>query len=141
MKCFKVCVIGLLAVMSALGQVGTGRITGRLSDASGAVVPGGSVKAVNIQTNVETSTKSSSDGIFDLQNLIPGQYRILAEVSGFKNYQQGPLELRVGDTLSVNIALQIGSQAETVTVNAEAPLLEASSAATGQVVDSKRLES
>ena len=47
----------------------------------------------------------------------------------------------MGDTLSVNIALQVGTQAETVTVTAEAPLLEASSAATGQVVDSKRLES
>jgi hypothetical protein len=141
MKCFKLFAICLLSVMSLRAQVATGRITGRLTDASGAVVPGGPVKAVNIQTNVETSTRSSSEGIFDLQNLIPGQYRVLAEVSGFKNFQQGPLELRVGDTLSLNISLQIGSQAETVTVTADAPLLESSSAATGQVVDSKRLES
>ena len=49
--------------------------------------------------------------------------------------------MRVGDTLSIDIALQLGSQAETVTVTSEAPLLEASTAATGQVVDSKRLES
>ena len=90
---------------------------------------------------METSTRSTSDGIFDLLNLIPGQYRLVVEVTGFKNFQQGPLELRVGDTLSVNVALQVGSQAETVTVTAEAPLLESSSAATGQVVDSKRLES
>jgi hypothetical protein len=131
----------LLTASTLSAQVATGRITGRLTDASGAVVQGGPVKAVNIQTNVTTSTLSSSEGIFDLQNLIPGQYRLVAEVQGFKNFQQGPLELRVGDTLSVPIALQVGTQAETVTVTAEAALLEASSAATGQVVDSRRLES
>src|SRR5437763_7988861 len=141
MKCSNVVVIAFLSVTSLCAQVATGRITGRVTDSSGAVVPAASVKTFNIQTGVDTCTKSTSEGIFYLQNLIPGQYRVLVEVTGFKHFEQGPLELRVGDTLSVNVALQIGSQAETVTVTSEAPLLEAASAATGQVVDSKRLES
>ncbi len=141
MKCFRLCVVGLLSVLSLCAQVATGRITGRVTDSSGAVVPGGSVKTVNTQTNVETSTRSTSEGVFDLQNLIPGQYRLVVEVVGFKRYEQGPMELRVGDTLSLTVALQIGAQTESVTVTTEASLLETASAATGQVVDSKRLES
>ena len=104
-------------------------------------MPGGSVKTINVQTNVETSTRTTSEGVFDLQNLIPGQYRLEVQVEGFKRYTQGPMELRVGDTLNLTVALQIGAQTESVTVNSEASLLETASAATGQVVDSKRLES
>ena len=141
MKHLGICVIGLLCVAPLCAQVATGRITGRVSDPSGAVIAGASIKGVNILTNVETSTKTTSEGDFNLLNLIPGQYRLEVEMSGFKHYSQGPIELRVGDALSVTVALQIGSQAENVTVNAEAPLLETASAATGQVVDSKRLES
>ena len=126
--------------MSLRARVATGRITGRLTGSTprGQLVPGGPVKAVNIQTNVETSTRSSSEGIFDLQNLIPGQYRVLAEVSGFKNFRRARVELPVGDTLSLNIS-PAGRLPDwgTVTVTADAPLLESSSAATGQVVDSR----
>ena len=84
MNCIRVSGIFLLSAMALHAQVATGRITGRLTDASGAVVPGGPLKAVNIQTNVETSTRSSSDGIFDLQNLNPGQYRLVVEVTGLR---------------------------------------------------------
>src|SRR5262249_2659287 len=76
---------------------------------------------------------------FDLQNLIPGQYRLEARNEGFKHYSQGPLELRVGDNLDVRVMLQLGSQTESVTVAAEAPLLESASATVGQVIDSKRI--
>jgi len=131
MKCFRLCVIGLLSVLSLCAQVATGRITGRVTDSSGAVVPGGSVKTTNTLTNVETSTKSSSEGVFDLTNLIPGQYRLVVEVTGFKRYEQGPMELRVGDTLSLTVALQIGAQTESVMVSTEASLLEVASAAIG----------
>jgi hypothetical protein len=86
--------VGLLSTMSLCAQVATGRITGRLTDSSGAVVPGGAVKTVNTQTNVETSTRSSSEGVFDLTNLIPGQYRLVVEVNGFKRYEQGPMDAR-----------------------------------------------
>jgi hypothetical protein len=131
--------IALLAASSLHAQYATGRITGRVTDASGAIVPNVSVKTINLQTNVETSTRTTSEGVFDLQNLIPGQYRLEASNPGFKNYSQGPLELRVGDNLNVQVMLQLGSQAESVTVAAEAPLLESASAAVGQVIDSKRV--
>src|SRR5215470_1810682 len=131
--------VALLAASSLYAQYATGRITGRVTDSSGAIVPNVSVKTINLQTNVETTTKTTSEGVFDLQNLIPGQYRLEAQAPGFKNFSQGPLELRVGDNLNIAVALQVGSQAESVTVTAEAPLLESASAAVGQVIDSKRI--
>src|SRR6185436_2710761 len=95
----RLCAAGLLAVLSLSAQVATGRITGRITDPTGATVPGASVKSVNIRTNVETTSKSTSDGVFAVLNLIPGQYRLEVDMAGFKRFSQGPLELRVGDTL------------------------------------------
>ena len=140
MTTFRICAAGLVLSACLSAQVATGRITGRVIDSSGAIVPGASVKSVNVHTNVGTSTVSTSDGVFDVLNLIPGQYRLEVDMSGFKHYEQGPLELRVGDALTIQVTLQLGSQSESVTVSAEAPLLESASATTGQVVDSKRLE-
>src|SRR5215831_21328914 len=117
MKFLRLLAIGLPAVGVMYGQVATGRITGRVTDASGAVVPAASVKAINIQTNVETASRSTSDGVFELQNLIPGQYRLDVQMTGFKGYSQGPLELRVGDALTIQVMLQLGSQTESVTVS------------------------
>lgn len=140
MKLVSVCAVGLLLAGGLCAQVATGRITGHITDSSGAVVPGASVKSINVRTNVEISTVSTSDGDFNLLNLIPGQYRLVVEMAGFKRYERGPIELRVGDELTIPVSLQLGSQAESVTVTSEAPLLEAASAGTGQVVDSRRLE-
>jgi hypothetical protein len=140
MKSLRICAIALVSAVSLSAQVATGLITGRIADSTGAVVPGASVKGVNIQTNVETSTRSTSDGVFTVLNLIPGRYRIDVSMAGFKNFSQGPIELRVGDALNLVVTLQLGSQSESVTVTAEAPLLESATAGTGQVIDSKRLE-
>jgi hypothetical protein len=116
-----------------------GRITGRVTDASGAVIPQASVQSVNIATNVMASTKTNAEGNYDLLNLIPGQYRIIVEIAGFKRYERGPMELRVGDALTITVMLELGTQAESVTVTTEAPLLESASASVGQVMDERRM--
>ena len=116
-----------------------GRIIGRVTDSSGALVPNAAVECVNLGTNVVSSANTTSNGNFELPNLIPGQYRLSISVAGFKKYEQGPLELRVGDTLNMPIALQVGAQAETVTVTAAAPLLEAANAETGLSLDARRV--
>ncbi|MFB3827213.1 MAG: carboxypeptidase-like regulatory domain-containing protein [Bryobacteraceae bacterium] len=116
-----------------------GRITGRVSDSAGAVVPGVSLRAVNIETNIATATASNAEGNYELVNLAPGQYRLTAEVAGFKKYERGPIEVRVGDVLTVEVSLEIGAVSENITVTAEAPLLESATASMGQVVDNRRL--
>ena len=78
-------------------------------------------------------------GFFQAPYLIPGAYRIVAELSGFKRHVREGLQLRVGDTLDVELTLDVGGAAEAITVTANAPLLETSSASLGQVVDTRRV--
>src|ERR1700680_4452748 len=113
------------AVTALFAQDPYGRITGRVVDSAGAVVPGVSVRVRNTETNVETGVNSDSQGNYEARNLVPGQYQVVAETHGFKRYQRGPIEVRVGDVLTVDIGLEVGDVSESVTVTAEAPLLEA----------------
>ena len=139
-NCFAIGVVALLSVLSLCAQNPTGRITGRVTDPTGAVVPGATVKAINIGTNVEASIRTTSEGNFALLNLNPGQYRLEVAMAGFKGFEQGPIELHVGDTLSIAVTMQLGAQTESVTVTSEAPLLGVASAEMGQVVTSKQMQ-
>jgi hypothetical protein len=78
-------------------------------------------------------------GLYRVPYLIPGTYRISVEAQGFKKYMREGILLRVNDTLELNIALEVGAVAETMTVTAEVPLLDTATASAGQVVDSRRI--
>ncbi|HEY3839538.1 MAG TPA: carboxypeptidase-like regulatory domain-containing protein [Bryobacteraceae bacterium] len=140
MRYLKIVAIGLFCAASLCAQVATGRITGRATDPSGAMIAGAAVRTVNILTNVEVSTKTTSDGVFDIPNLIPGEYRLEVDMPGFKHLSQGPIEVRVGDVLTVPLMLQLGAQSESVTVTSDAALLDTSSSVIGEVTDTRRIE-
>ena len=128
-----------LAAALLLSQDPYGRITGRIVDSAGAVVPGASIRVTNTESNVAVAAASDSQGNYEARNLIPGNYKIVVEMQGFKRYQRGPIEVRVGDVLTVDIAMELGAVSDSVTVTGEAPLLESASASVGQVVDRRRL--
>src|ERR1700680_3385 len=86
-----------LSAAALLAQGPYGRVTARVVDAAGAVVPGASVHVKNIETNVETDVNTDSQGNYEARNLIPGQYEVGTEIRGFKRYRRGPIEVRVGD--------------------------------------------
>lgn len=134
---FALCSIAALLPLAA--QTPFGRITGRIMDSTSAVVRGAHISALRIETNVVSSTESNAEGSFELLNLIPGQYRLTVEVPGFKRYERGPLEVQLGNVLSIPIQLEVGTQAESVTVTAESPLLESASASVNQVVNNRQL--
>src|ERR1017187_8934121 len=141
MRFLQILVVSLVSIASSsYAQVATGRITGRVTDPSGALVAGAAVKTVNIATNVEVSTKTTSEGIFDVMNLIPGQYKLEIDMAGFKHLSQGPIELRVEDVLTITVALQVGAQTESVTVTSAAPLLDTSETVIGTVTDERRID-
>jgi len=142
MKQVRISLVLILAVLTvtAPAQNPYGRITGRVVDSAGALIPNASVRVVNVDTGVAVSTLTNSEGNWDVSNLIPGQYRILAEAPGFKRLERGPVEVRVGDVLEINLPLEIGAVSENVTITAEAPLLESANADLGQVVDNRRIE-
>ena len=78
--------------------------------------------------------------IYDAPNLTPGQYRVEVEHPGFKAFRRGPIEVRVGDALDIEVRLDIGAVTETVNVTAEAPILESTNANVGQVIDNRRIQ-
>ncbi len=129
----------MLVAAALLAQNPYGRVTGRVRDSTGAVAPGATVRVVNLETNLASETATNAEGNWEVPNLNPGQYRVEVEKPGFKRYERGPLELRVGDVLALEIALELGAVSESVTITAEAPLLESATASLGQVVDNRRI--
>jgi len=132
-------VAGLTAFV-IYAQDSRGRILGFVGDASGAAIPGASITAIHLEMNTRTPTKSNDAGNYELPYLLPGVYRIEVEAKGFKRYTREPIEVRVGDVITLNIPMEVGAVTESINVTAEAPLLETSSANMGTVFDRKQLE-
>lgn len=131
--------LGVLLSAAALAQEFRASIQGRITDATGAAVPGALVQATNVATNVSASTTTNETGDYTLLYLAPGQYEVSAEAKGFKKLLRQGVEARVGDKLTLNLVLEVGQVQETVNVSADAPLLETASASAGQVIDGRRI--
>ncbi len=123
----------------AAAQDFRGSLNGRVSDTSGAVLPGATVTLTNVATNVASSTTANSDGVYNIPYVAPGQYSVSFELAGFKKVVREGVEVRVGDRLTLDARLELGQIEETLTVTASALLLDRSSASTGQVIDEKRI--
>jgi len=132
-------ILTLLAGAVAWSQETRGTITGRVTDPSGAVIPGATVVVTNTAMGTKTNISTNQDGIYQAPFLIPGMYQVEAVSAGFKQAVRGNIELRVADRLEVNLELQIGASDQSVTVTAETPLLNSETASVGTVVDSKRV--
>jgi hypothetical protein len=126
-------------VSLAWSQIGTSTITGRVSDASGALVPGANVTIVQKDTNFTFTTQSNAEGLYRVVSLQPGGYRVTVEASGFKKAVFDDVVLRTGDTLAVDVVMQLGQVSETIEVSSTAPLLETETSATGTVVSGNTL--
>jgi len=140
MRHLHVALILLVCACPALAQEFRATLLGRITDPSGSTIPGAKVTVVREQTGVSSSTVSAADGAYRLPFLIPGRYRLEIEASGFKKYVQSGITLEVGQSATQNAALELGNVAESVTVNAEAPLLETGTANMGQVIDQRKLD-
>jgi hypothetical protein len=129
--------LALLLASPALAQ--TGQINGVITDNSGAVVPGANVEAVEVATGLSRETVSSADGRYTFTSLRPTTYDITAELTGFRTSQRKGVLLQANENLTVNFAIELGALAETVTVSGESPVVDVTSAALNEVVDSKRI--
>jgi hypothetical protein len=131
--------MGLLVVTSsAWAQVGTGTVTGIVTDAGGSVVPGALVTATNVETAASRHTISSSAGVYTLVGLSPGDYRIDVELSGFRPARREGVRLETGETARLDFTFTIGDVSETVTVSGDGPVLR-STASLGEVVSEEKV--
>lgn len=125
--------LSLLAALSLHAQT---RLTGTVTDSTGAVVSGAAVAARNLDTGISVTAAASAGGVFSIPSLIPGRYEISCELAGFKKFSQTGVTLETGRVTTLDIRLELGQLTETVTVTGSAPLLDAESGSLGQVIDS-----
>jgi Carboxypeptidase regulatory-like domain/TonB dependent receptor-like, beta-barrel len=137
--CVAVLALSMLVPKDGRTQDFRGSISGTITDSSGGHLPGVTVTATNVATNVETTTTTNSVGVYSILYLTPSAYTVTVELPGFKKVVREGIDLRVGDRLSLDFALEVGKVEETVSVRAESPLLELQSASAGQVIDEKRI--
>jgi Carboxypeptidase regulatory-like domain/TonB dependent receptor len=115
-------------------------LKGRVTDASGAVVPNVKIEVKNIGTNVAVNTVTDSAGLYTVPFLMPGSYLVSAEGSGFKKYVRENLQLSVDETIDVDVRLELGAITEQVMVTSQSPLLETATADRGTLVDQQSVD-
>lgn len=123
----------------ALSQLDTGSISGRVTDPTGAIIPGSSITVVNTDTNFQSDTQTNPDGLFRVSSLRPGPYRVTVKAGGFRTLIRQGVDLRVGDNLQVNAELQIGGAAESVSITAEATQLQTETSSAGALLEGNYL--
>lgn len=121
----------LFSPSPALAQIGqTAMLTGSVTDASGAVLPGATVTVASDALIGGTRTAVTDDnGTYRFPALPPGTYRVTAELSGFEPFTQEGVRLLLGQTITVDPKLQISGRQETVTVTGESPVVDVKSSA------------
>ena len=115
-------------------QDSSGTILGRATDNSAAVTPGVEIQLSNVGTGVTLRATSNEVGGFRFPYLVPGTYRIVADKTGFKQFIRDGIEVRVADSVEVNVVLTIGDMTEKIDVTADAPPLATSDASLGSVI-------
>ena len=115
-RSFIVVLLMLLAVGVSMGQESRGTIVGRVTDAQNAVIPNASVQVVSTAMGTKLSLVTNDVGFYQASYLIPGMYQITVEAPGFKKSVRDGIEVRVTDRLEINITLEVGAPAESVTV-------------------------
>lgn len=119
--------------------VSNAQIQGLITDASGALVPGAEVKAIQTDTGQTRSTVSGTDGSYVLPSLAVGPYRLEVKKSPFSNYVQSGILLQVGNNVQINVTLQLGTVSQEVQVAANAAMVETQDTSISEVIDQRRI--
>ncbi len=131
--------VSLLVASLAWGQTVTSQeISGLVQDVSGSVVPSVTVTAKNADTGFIRTAQANDSGFYVVSNLPIGTYEISAEARGFKKFVATGLVLNVNSKLSVNIRLEVGNVAESVTVVADAAQVETATGEVGRLVSGEQ---
>jgi len=125
----------LFAANSALAQLETATISGQVADPSGLSVPRAQVKLVDIERDSSTIAFTNNSGLYTFASIRPGRYRMEVDAAGFRTVNATGLTLNVQDHIEQNFRLQIGSVAESVTVEASTQLVNTTDATVSTVVD------
>ena len=135
-----ICALFLCAGSLALAQAGRGSISGQVTDAGGALIPGAQVTLLNPATGASQHTVTTSAGLYTFISLNPGVYKVTASQTGFKSVAQDKITVNVDQVSEVNISLQVGAVTETVTVSQEVQLVEPTNSTVGTLIPSEQID-
>ena len=130
-------ILGFLSASAAFAQ--TAQITGRITDISGAVVPGTSITVTSAATGAERKVTTNGEGYYTVPLLLPGEYRLAVDHAGFKPIARSGIILDVDQRAELDFTLQVGGIAERIEVQAAATQLNTIEGSQGQVIENKRI--
>ena len=131
--------VSLIFTTASFAQTTSTSILGTVTDASGASISGAKVTATNVKTSVASTTVTTETGDYAFPILDIGEYQVVVEQPGFKGETRKGIVLQVNEKFRVDFRLQVGSQAEPITVTAEAANLRTDEASIGGTVEQRRL--
>jgi hypothetical protein len=126
-------------MLPAQNAVLTGSLSGRVTDSSGAIVPGAAVIVRSLATGVQQSAETNRAGLYRFPVVMPGSYSITASVKGFRDVE-ALVRVLVGNITSQDIKLQVGAAADTVKVTGTTPLLRPEDSSASTVIDRSLIE-
>jgi len=129
-----------LFVLGALAQTPQATISGLVTDAQGAVIAGAEVTSTHAGTAARNTVRTNDSGFYSLRNLPIGAYAVTVEHTGFRKYFREGIALTTGQALELNVSLELGAVTESVSVSAQASLLETRNSDVGQLVEGKTIE-
>lgn len=130
----------LCCAVTALGQETQGMIFGTVTDPSSAAVVSANVTITNVETNVSRPYQTNSTGYYEGRQLNAGRYRITAQATAFKQAISEVVDLPVGARVQVNIQLELGEASQSISVRAEAPLLDTAGMSSGMVMENRTIQ-
>jgi hypothetical protein len=131
----------LLSPAALLAQGGRAEINGVITDQDKAILPGVTITVTNEGTGLERTAVSGGDGRFVIPSLLPGPYTVTASLSGFQPTTRKSVVVSVGQEATLNLTLLIAGLAESLTVTAQAPLVESTSSKIGTNVTGSEIDS
>ncbi len=131
--------IAFAFVLSAFAQTDTGVITGVVTDATGAAVPGAQIAARNQDTGLSYTGASNESGVYVISALPRGAYELTVSAKGFAQATRRNVVVHVQARVQIDFALKVGEVTEVIQVTAETPLLESQTSSVGQVVENKTI--
>ncbi|RZU43092.1 carboxypeptidase family protein [Edaphobacter modestus] len=129
-----------LVTLPAFGQASSSSdAVGRVTDSTGATVPGATVHLTNNATGADRSATTNDGGDWSIPNLPPANYRLRVEKEGFKSSTIPSLDVEIGKTANGSVTLSVGERTETVEVSTLPAQLQTTEATVGQVIDQKQI--
>ena len=128
--------LSFLCCAPLFSQGSAGRIVGTVTDSNGGVVSGASVTVLDVDRGTSRPLTTDESGAYNAPNLLPGNYKVRVEFKGFKATERQNVVLEVGQEIRVDLSLQPGEQAQTITVTEEIPLVDTTNAELGGTIQS-----